>query len=90
MALIARLQFGNNDSKVYSSEYLVADCHCHFSRHHNQFRPDADARCERVEIVVVAPGKENLNLYDWYISGDPISGRVLRCLLLLLGRGLSY
>ena len=28
MALIARLQFGNNESKVYSSEYLVADCHC--------------------------------------------------------------
>lgn len=89
MALIARLQFGNNDTKVYSSEYLVADCHCHFSRHHNQFQPDADPRCERVEIVVVAPGKENLNLYEWYISGDPISGRVLFDLMLANGGDLT-
>ena len=46
-------------------------------RHHNQFHPDADARCERVEVIVVAPGKENLNLFDWYISGNSISGRLL-------------
>lgn len=77
MALTARLQFGDNESKVYPAEYLVADCHCHFVRHHNQFHPDADARCERVEVIVVAPGKENLNLFDWYISGNPLSGRLL-------------
>ena len=79
MALTARLQFGDNESRMYpeSSEYLVADCHCHFVRHHNQFHPDTDARCERVEMIVVAPGKENLNLHDWYISGNPLSGRLL-------------
>lgn len=77
MALTARLQFGDNESKAYPEEYLVADCHCHFVRHHNQFHPDEDARCERVEVIVVAPGKENLNLFDWYISGNPISGRLL-------------
>ena len=77
MALTARLQFGDNESKAYPKEYLVADCHCHFVRHHNQFHPDADARCERVEVIVVAPGKENLNLFDWYISGNPLSGRLL-------------
>lgn len=77
MALTARLQFGDNVAGLYSREYLVADCHCHFVRHHNQFHPDADARCERVEVIVVAPGKENLNLFDWYISGNPISGRLL-------------
>ena len=77
MALTARLQFGDNDSKNYSAEYFVADCHCHFMRHHNHFHPDADARCERVEVIVVAPGKENLNLFDWYISGNPLSGRLL-------------
>lgn len=77
MALTARLQFGDNDSKTYPEEYFVADCHCHFIRRHNQFHPDADALCERVEVVVVAPGKENLNLYDWYISGNPLSGRLV-------------
>ena len=77
MALTARLQFGDNDAKVYPTESLVADCHCHFVRQHNQFHPDTDARCERVEVVVVAPGKENLNLYDWYISQSPLTGRLL-------------
>ena len=77
MALTARLQFGDNEVKAYTTEYLVADCHCHFTRHHNQFHPDTAARCEKVEVIVVAPGKDNLNLYDWYISGDPLSGRLV-------------
>lgn len=77
MALIARLQFGDNDSKAYPAEYMVADCRCHFTRHHNHAHPDSDARCERVDVIVVAPGKKNLNLYDWYISGNPLSGRIL-------------
>lgn len=77
MALTARLQFGDNESKAYPEEYLVADCHCHFTRHHNHAHPDSDACCERVDVIVVAPGKENLNLYEWYISGNPLSGRLL-------------
>ena len=77
MALTARLQFGDNDSKIYQVEYLVKDCRCHFSRHYNHFHPDGEARCERMELTVIAPGKENLNLYDWYIQGEPMSGRIL-------------
>ena len=77
MALTARLQFGDNESKVYPEEYMVADCHCHFSRHHNQFHPDGEARCERIELTVIAPGLDNLNLYDWYINSEPLSGRIL-------------
>jgi hypothetical protein len=77
MALTALLQFGDNESKNYSADYNVADCHCHFMRHYNHFHPDADALCERVELVVVAPGKDNLNLFDWYISGTPLSGRLV-------------
>ena len=77
MALMARLQFGDNSAGLYSKEYLVMDCHLHFSRHHNHFRPDTDARCEKVELVVVAPGKEDLNLYEWYIQNDTMSGRIV-------------
>lgn len=77
MALMARLQFGDNMVGLYSKEYLVMDCHLHFSRHHNHFRPDTDARCEKVELVVVAPGKEDLNLYEWYIQNDTMSGRIV-------------
>lgn len=77
MALLARLQFGDNMTGHYSKEYLVMDCHLHFSRHHNHFRPDTDARCEQVELVVVAPGKEDLNLYEWYIQNGTMSGRIV-------------
>ena len=77
MALMARLQFGDNSVGLYSKEYLVMDCHLHFSRHHNHFRPDTDARCEKVEVVVVAPGREDLNLYEWYIQNGTQSGRLV-------------
>ncbi len=77
MALMARLQFGDNMAGLYSKEYLVMDCHMHFSRYHNHFKPDTDARVEKVELVVVAPGKEDLNLYDWYIQNSVQSGRVV-------------
>ena len=77
MALLARLQFGDNTAGHYSKEYLVMDCHLHFSRHHDHFRPDTDARCEQVELVVVAPGREDLNLYEWYINNGAMNGRIV-------------
>ena len=46
-------------------------------RHHNHFKPDTDARCKTMELVVVAPGKEDLNLYEWYINIDTLSERVV-------------
>ena len=77
MAFLARLQLGDNDSGLYSKEYLVADCRLHFTRHHNHFAPDTDARCERVEMVVVAPGRNDLTLYEWYIDQTTLSGRIV-------------
>ena len=77
MALTARLQFGDNMVGLYSKEYLVAECHLHFMRHHNHFKPDSDARCNKVELVVIAPDKENPNLYQWYIDNGAKSGRLV-------------
>ena len=54
MAFSSKLQFGDKNS---DHVYNVADCHLHFMRHYNHFRPDTDARCEKVEVVVEAPGK---------------------------------
>jgi hypothetical protein len=77
MALMARLQFGDNMTGLYAKEFLVMDCHLHFTRHHNHFKPDTDARCEKVEVVVVAPGREDLTLYEWYIEKGSQSGRLV-------------
>lgn len=77
MALIAKLQFGDNDSGQYSNEYLVTDFKCQVSRSHNNARPDGAPRCSMMWLTVIAPGKEDLNLYEWYIDQSSLSGRVL-------------
>lgn len=77
MAISAKLQFGDNDCGQYSSEYPVIWCKCHFSRRFNHFRPESVARCERITIKVIAPGKDDLSLYEWYAGGSVLSGRIL-------------
>ena len=77
MALLAKLQFGNNSIKRYSREYLLVDFKCHVFRHHNEARPDGNPQCDSMELNVVIPGKEDLNLYEWYVGASCMSGRVL-------------
>ena len=75
--MLASLQFGDNGAGLYSRTYLVAECNCHFTRRHNHFRPDGNARCDRITIKIVAPGKDDLNLVEWYIDGSVQNGRLL-------------
>ena len=77
MALLAKLQFGDNASRRYSREYLVTDFKCRVVRSHNQARPDGSPHCERLEVTLVVPGKEDLNLYEWSSDRSAQSGRVL-------------
>ena len=77
MAFLSHLQFGDNSTGIYSRVYTLVDCHLHFMRHYNHFRPDTDARCEKVEVVVEAPGKDDLNLQEWYLNNEAQSGRVI-------------
>jgi hypothetical protein len=77
MAILARLQFGDNASRRYTREYLVGDFKCHVARRHNEARPDGKPKCDSLELTVVVPGKEDLNLYEWYIDRSCMSGRVL-------------
>jgi hypothetical protein len=77
MALTARLQIGDNNARRYTRDYLVIDLKCHIMRRHNEVRPDSDARCERIELTVIAPGRDDLSLYEWYVTGSSYNGRVL-------------
>ena len=76
MALSANLKFGNNQIGLYSRTYDVVECKCHFNRHHNFNLPDANAVCDKLELTVVAPGKEDLNLYEWYTDQTRQSGKL--------------
>lgn len=77
MALLASLQLGDNDNKRYTKEYLVTEVKCHLVRPHNLYYADSKPRCERLELTVIAPGKEDLTLVDWYINQTSMSGRVV-------------
>ncbi|MDO5321176.1 MAG: type VI secretion system tube protein TssD [Bacteroidia bacterium] len=77
MSMLASLQFGDNGAHLYSSEYLVAECNCHFLRRYNHFRPEGIARCDKITVKVVAPGKNDLGLYEWYANGYVQSGRLI-------------
>jgi hypothetical protein len=76
MALAACLEFGDNNIRKYSKTYLLLDCHYEFDRSYNEFHPDSAVRCQRVEIVVPAPGKEDTTLFEWFNSRGVRSGRI--------------
>ncbi|GEM_PF-5837777 len=42
----------------------------HLSKHRNAVEPISIARCESVEIEVDAPGKEYLNLQEWFLNQE--------------------
>lgn len=77
MALSAHLQFGDNRAGRYNADYLLVDCRCSFRRSHNDLRPDGVAQCDSIEITVVAPGKEDMTLHDWFMKRDEMSGRIV-------------
>lgn len=77
MALSAKLYFGNNQIGAYSQQYDVVECNYHFHRHHNCRFPDTKAKLDKAEITVIAPGKEDLNLYEWYIEQSILSGKIV-------------
>ena len=77
MALIAVLEFGDNNIGRYSQRYLLTECKFMFDRSYNEFRPEGAARCQRVEVVLPAPGKQDLNLFEWYSSQGVQNGRIV-------------
>lgn len=77
MALSAKLFLGNNQMGTYSHTYDVVECTYHFYRHHNRRFPDTKAKLDRAEITVIAPGKEDTNLYEWYIEQIVNSGKIV-------------
>jgi hypothetical protein len=69
MEVQAKLQIGDNGAKIYSKDYNVVNMFCHYMRQTNSSRPDTDARCESIDLTLVAPTMEDNSLYNWYISG---------------------
>ena len=76
MEVQAKLEIGNNHAKMYSKNYNVVNLFCHYTRQTGSTRPNTDARCECIDITLVAPTMEDNSLYRWYISNESLCGRV--------------
>ena len=76
MALTAVLEFGDNNIKRYSKQYLLSDCRLVLDRPYNAFSPERNTRCERMEVVVIAPGKRDLSLFQWFSNQESREGRI--------------
>ena len=76
MALIAVLEFGDNSIRRYTKQYLLSDCRFVFDRPYNAFSPERPAHCERIEVVVIAPGKSDLGLFQWFSNQEIREGRI--------------
>ena len=77
MALIAVLEFGNNNIGRYHKQYHVSDCHIVHSRRYNLYCPEGSANCERLEVSVVCPGRDDLDLYEWFGTKNTQEGRIV-------------
>ena len=77
MSLIKKLQIGDNRLHRYTKEYLLTDFKCRTHRLHDEYRPGADKYCDYVEVTVIAPGREDMQMYQWFISRSTLSGRLL-------------
>ena len=77
MSLIKKLQIGDNRLHRYRKEYLLTDFKCRTHRLHDEYRPAADKYCDYVEVTVIAPGREDMQMYQWFISRSTLSGRLL-------------
>ena len=62
MSLLKKLQIGDN----HAGRYL-----------HNEYRPDSDKYCDSIDVTIIAPGRDDMQLYDWFIHQSTLSGRLL-------------
>ena len=77
MNILAHLQFGDNVSALYHKDYLVVGGRTHLMRGHNAYHPETTPTCESLEVTVVAPGKEDLELHEWFFTNSSRSGRIV-------------
>ena len=76
MALTAVLEIGDNGIKRYQKQYMLSDFRIVFNRSYNVL-PTSMARCERIEMVIVAPGKKDLEMFALFLHSDSIDGRIV-------------
>lgn len=71
------MQIGDNNARRYNKEYLLTDFKCRTHRLHDKYRPKSDKYCDYIEATIIAQGREEMQMYDWFINNTQLSGRLL-------------
>lgn len=78
MIISAHLKFGDNSLEKYDEkDYMIVSYRTNIARKHNAFHPCTQPLCNSVEVSLIAPGKEDLELYEWYFNNEFRSGRIV-------------
>lgn len=77
MSLFANLYIGDNASGNYTKTYQVVQCQVKVARKFEAYMPDCDPRCDQVFLSVIAPSKNDLELFEWYIDQTSLSGKIV-------------
>lgn len=76
MDVIALLQFGDNINEIYNVEYRVVSCSTHYVRGYNSLHPTTTPFCHSIDIKLIAPKKDDLELQNWFLQGTLRTGRI--------------
>ena len=77
MSLFANLYIGDNASGNYTKMYQVVRCQVNVSRKYESYMTDSYPRCDQVILSVIAPSKNDLELFEWYIDQTSLSGKII-------------
>lgn len=77
MDLQAEFFFGNSKSPQNRlKSFRVVDCQIEFNRTYNEFGPSGAVKNRIIEVCVIAPGKKDLSLFDWFTSKIEMYGGI--------------
>ena len=77
MELQAVLELGGFKTNRYLKSYPVVDCRIEFNRMYNEFGPSGSMKNRTIEVWVIAPGKNDLGLFEWYTSQGVEDGAII-------------
>lgn len=76
MAFSAVLKLGDTRAGIFYKEFDLLSVKTKFVRRANGILPSNDCRCTLIEVSLIVPEKSNLDLFEWYINKDTLSGSI--------------
>lgn len=76
MNFSSKLQFGDNKTGIYNLTYLVVKCNFGVRRIYDSYTPNNCITSKDIEVTIIAPEDEDINIYAWYIKNERRSGRL--------------